>query len=52
MTQEANLILLTNVKLDICATCGLCVISRVSNYIFLEMALFSDHLHTDGFKSF
>ena len=37
MTQEANLILLTNVKPDICATCGLCVISSVSNYILLEM---------------
>ena len=30
--------LLTNVKPDICATCGLCVISSVSNYILLEMA--------------
>ena len=34
------------------ATCGLCVISSVSNYILLEMALFSEHLQTDGFKSF
>ena len=31
---------------------GLCVISSVSNYILLEMALLSEHLQTDGFESF
>ena len=28
------------------------VISSVSDYIFLEMALLSEHVQTDGFKSF
>ena len=42
--------LLTNVKPDICAACGVCVISSVSNYILLEKALLSEHLQTDGFK--
>ena len=38
-------------KTDICVTCGLCVISSVSNYILLEMALLSEHLQTDVFES-
>ena len=33
-------------------TSGLCVISSVSNFISLEMALLSEHLQTDGFESF
>ena len=52
MTQSPNLILFTNVKPDICATCGIGVISSVSNYILLEMALFSEHLQTDGSNQF
>ena len=42
---------LTDVEPDIYASCGLLVISSVSNFILLEMALLSEHLQADGFKS-